>query len=135
MLQVEGSEMSISVITNQNTLTHAVYPGKSVVSHAAGERQHASAGGNVLPQSAQTEVAGNDVARALRKIQEHAPILLRQLQFQVDENTSNAVITVLDASTNQVVRQIPTEEVIAIAEYLAASAPDTLSGLLLDGRG
>ncbi len=129
--------MSIAMTTNQNTLTYAAYPGRPTNLQAAtggDERQAVSAGGKVLPQSVQEEVAGSDGSRALPKIQELAPSLSRQLQFQVDENTSAAIITVLDASTKEVVRQIPTEEVIAMAEYLAASAPDPVSGLLLDGR-
>ena len=62
-----------------------------------------SAGGNVLPQSAQTEVAGNDVARRFAKFGTCADPV-EAAAVPVDENTSNAVITVLDASTNQVVR-------------------------------
>lgn len=51
----------------------------------------------------------------------------RNLEFRVDEATGHTVITVRDASTGDVIRQIPNEEALAIAQRLDAN-----SGTLLD---
>jgi flagellar protein FlaG len=51
----------------------------------------------------------------------------RNLEFRVDDSTGRTVITVRDASTGDVIRQIPNEEALAIAQRLDAN-----SGTLLD---
>jgi flagellar protein FlaG len=52
----------------------------------------------------------------------------RSLIFRVDEASGRTVITVLDATTQEVVRQIPSEEVLVLARALE------VSGALLDTR-
>lgn len=51
----------------------------------------------------------------------------RNLEFRVDDATGHTVITVRDASTGDVIRQIPNEEALAIAQRLTAN-----SGTLVD---
>jgi len=48
------------------------------------------------------------------------------LQFAVDHDTGKTVVKVIDSSTNEVIRQIPSQEVLAIAQSL-----DRLQGILL----
>jgi flagellar protein FlaG len=52
----------------------------------------------------------------------------RDLQFQVDDTTGITVITVRDATTKEVVRQIPAEEVLAVSRVFEAT------GTLFDVR-
>jgi uncharacterized FlaG/YvyC family protein len=44
------------------------------------------------------------------------------------------VITVLDTQTNRVVRQIPSEEVVAIARQIRDDMAEARAGLLLNGN-
>ncbi len=67
-----------------------------------------------------------EVAHQLRQIAE--PVA-RNLQFSVDGDTGKTVIRVVDSATKEVIRQIPNEEVLAIAR-----AMDRLQGLLLKGK-
>ena len=67
-----------------------------------------------------------EVAHQLRQIA--APVA-RNLQFSVDGDTGKTVIRVVDSATKEVIRQIPNEEVLAIAR-----AMDRLQGLLLKGK-
>lgn len=127
--------MSISGISNLNALVRIVHPGKIVNPAAPTERQTATQGGKDLPQLAQDEPGKISLTQALRKILDYMPNLSTDLEFHVSESAHRAVITVLDSKTNEVVRQIPSEEVIAIAQYIADSASEPLSGLLLDGKG
>jgi flagellar protein FlaG len=45
----------------------------------------------------------------------------RSLQFSVDERSGRTIITVIDKETDEIIRQIPPEEVVALAEHLDGS--------------
>jgi len=78
-------------------------------------------GGNLLPtERVPQEVARVDIERAIERIAELARSSRRGLRFAVDEGSGRTVITVINAATNEVVRQIPEEEVLAIARALRA---------------
>jgi len=49
------------------------------------------------------------------------------LQFSIDQETGKTLVRIIDTSTNQLIRQIPSEEMLAIARSL-----DKLQGLLLE---
>jgi len=51
----------------------------------------------------------------------------RDLNFRVDEGSGRTIVTVLDGETKEVIRQIPSEEFLRMAEVLAEN-----SALLLD---
>jgi flagellar protein FlaG len=59
-----------------------------------------------------------DIAATVRKLNEIMAERQRSLSFHVDEASGRTVITVLDATTSEVVRQIPSEEVLALARAL-----------------
>ncbi len=46
----------------------------------------------------------------------------RNLEFRVDEKSGEVVVSVRDSSTGEVIRQIPNEETLRIAERLADQA-------------
>ena len=50
----------------------------------------------------------------------------RNLQFSIDDDTGRTVIKVVDATTQEVIRQMPSEELLAITQSL-----DKLSGLFV----
>ena len=52
--------------------------------------------------------------------------MAQDLLFSIEEDTGKTVIKVVDSSTDEVIRQIPSEEIITIAKAL-----DNLQGLLL----
>jgi flagellar protein FlaG len=62
-----------------------------------------------------------------RGIQDYLQRNGRNLEFRVDDSTGETVITVRDASTGDVIRQIPNEEALAIAQRFSAN-----SGTLFD---
>jgi flagellar protein FlaG len=65
--------------------------------------------------------ANADVERAVRRLEQFARDAQRDLQFQIDDATGITVITVRDAATKEVVRQIPAEEVLAVSRLFAES--------------
>lgn len=52
--------------------------------------------------------------------------MARDLLFSIDNDTGKTVVKVVDSVTDKVIRQIPSEELIAIAKAL-----DKFQGLLL----
>ncbi|MCB1908288.1 MAG: flagellar protein FlaG [Rhodocyclaceae bacterium] len=67
--------------------------------------------------------------RALENIRRVVEPVAHNLRFTVDEDTGRTVVKVLDSATDQVIRQIPSEEILSIAKAL-----DKLSGLLLEQK-
>lgn len=59
-----------------------------------------------------------DLSEAIEQLTRLARNAVRDLQFSVDEVSGRTVITVINASTDEVVRQIPSEEVLALARNL-----------------
>lgn len=59
-----------------------------------------------------------DISAAVRRLNELMAERQRNLTFHVDEASGRTVITVLDATTSKIVRQIPSEEVLALARAL-----------------
>lgn len=82
---------------------------------------------NVEDIKAQQQSADNDRQReeseqgieaAIEEIREFANIQNRQLDFSIDEDSQRRVIRVLDAESGDVIRQIPTDEVLQLAERI-----------------
>jgi flagellar protein FlaG len=53
----------------------------------------------------------------------------QSLRFSIDHDTGITVVKVVDSSTDQVIRQIPSDEVIAISRSI-----DRLQGILLKNK-
>jgi flagellar protein FlaG len=75
---------------------------------------HASETGEFLPPEAPVAPAA-DVAETVRRLNELMAQSQRNLRFHVDEASGRTVITVRNATTDAVVRQIPAEEVLVMA--------------------
>ncbi len=54
---------------------------------------------------------------AVQRIEKSAQNLQRSLQFSIDERSGRTVITVLDKASGDVIRQIPEEEVLRLADH------------------
>lgn len=81
---------------------------------------------NVKPQSVQPKAGAEDIRQATEYVAQTIQSLARSLNFSVDEDTGKTVVKVVDTDTGELVRQIPAEEILAIAKML-----DKLQGLLI----
>jgi len=75
-----------------------------------------------------------DIDKAVAELQEFVDGLGRNLSFRRDDLLDRSIITVRDASDNQVVRQIPAEEVVAIARQIRQDLSELRAGWLLDSK-
>jgi len=99
-------------------------PSTAETAAAVALRSSAADSGNVVAQTGQelparpTAPPPPDIAAAVRRLNELMAERQRNLSFHVDEASGRTVITVLDATNSKVVRQIPSEEVLALARAL-----------------
>jgi flagellar protein FlaG len=61
-----------------------------------------------------------------RQIDSFLRSINRSLQFRVDESTGRMIVSICDAETGEVIRQVPGEEAVRIAQNLE----NRLSGML-----
>jgi flagellar protein FlaG len=59
-----------------------------------------------------------EVKQAARQLETFMASMNRYLEFRVDQDSGRTVVTVKDKSTGEVVRQIPSEEVLRLAHNL-----------------
>ncbi|MET0534939.1 MAG: flagellar protein FlaG [Steroidobacter sp.] len=68
--------------------------------------------------AAQREPTMAEVKQAARQLETFMESMNRYLEFRVDQDSGRTVVTVKDKTTGDVVRQIPTEEVLRLAHNL-----------------
>ncbi len=91
-----------------------------------GEREMAPV---VQPLAKTGDVKPEQVKEAVDQIQKFTQTLTQNLKFSIDEDTGKMVIKIVDAQTQEVIRQMPSEEAIKIA-----SALGKIQGLLFNGH-
>ena len=64
------------------------------------------------------EVSAEQIETAVSQLTEILQTNNRQLSFSVDEGSNKQVVKVTDAVTGEVIRQIPSEEVLKLSERL-----------------
>ena len=69
-------------------------------------------------ETQQAEVAPEQLEEAVASVNEFVQSFSRSLQFNIDDNSGDTVVRVVDQETNDVVRQIPSEEILAISQRI-----------------
>lgn len=74
------------------------------------------------PASVPAEPSADDVKRAAKQLEAHLQSMNRYLEFRVDEDSGRTVVTVKDKTTGETIRQIPSEEIMRLAQNLGGKA-------------
>ena len=69
-------------------------------------------------QSEKTEETGEPLKEVVSELNNLVRDLHRELQFSIDDKSGETVIKVVDSKTDEVVRQIPSEEVVRLRQRL-----------------
>jgi flagellar protein FlaG len=87
-----------------------------------------SAEGSTATGSAQAQriPSKQEIDQALEHMRAAVPPMARNLQFSLDNETGETIVKVVDSSTNEVIRQIPSKELVDLAKTL-----DEFTGMLL----
>ncbi|MCK6398888.1 flagellar protein FlaG [Thauera aminoaromatica] len=132
--------MSIQPINNASMSMQAMTAAPVRDAQAARNQAEAPAGGsraaeargeiiqqNIGPQDQNPRTPDiGEVQKALEEVEKAVAPMAQSLQFSLDKDSGRTVVKVMDTDTNEVIRQIPSEEVLAISK-----AVDKLKGLLL----
>lgn len=86
-------------------------------------------GNSMPPQAAKAESDPAQLKELVSNLNEMVQSVHRELKFSVDEDTGRTVIRVINSDTEEVIRQIPPDEILAIARNFTGS-----EGLLLNTK-
>ncbi|QJR81820.1 flagellar protein FlaG [Alteromonas pelagimontana] len=77
-----------------------------------------------------------DVETAAQAVEAFLQVQSRNLSFTIDKETQRSVVTVRDSESGNIIRQIPSEEVLKLAERIKELQEDVGSsvGVLLNNR-
>ena len=80
----------------------------------------------LLPGQGQPPPSQEQVKQAVEAVQQAVKPVAQNLQFSIDKETGKTIVSVVDSVTQEVIRQIPGEEILAIAKAI-----DRMQGLLV----
>lgn len=122
---------------NPNSVAQISSIQKSSTGEAGEYRQVVAESGKVLPAMQQAakyaEERRKELNNAIRNVSGYVQNITRELYFSVDEELGRTVVTVIDEKTGDVIRQIPSEDMLALARNLAEIRERTAKGLLFQG--
>lgn len=101
----------------------------TVATHQAGSDQ-GLATRSVLPTqhaATHTQTERNDTHQATSALSKILQVSDQSIRFSMDEDTQQMVIRIIDVQTEQVLRQIPAQELLDLAKSL-----DRMRGLLIN---
>ena len=71
-----------------------------------------------------------DISEAMGRVASTAKLFNRKIRLEVDKEANMVVMKIIDSETNEVIRQVPPEELVRLSK----NATD-LKGLLIDKEG
>lgn len=81
------------------------------------------------PQAQPVRLTAEQVEQVVKEVKQAVEPMAQNLEFSIDQDTGHTVVKVIDTATREVVRQIPSEELMSIAHSI-----DKLRGLLLNQK-
>ena len=88
--------------------------------------------GKELPPAEQQsqEVSAEQLQQVVAQLNDHVQMIQRDLHFSVDDASGRTVIRVVNSETEELVRQIPSEEVLQISRSLKEQV-ENITGLIV----
>ncbi len=68
------------------------------------------------------QVSSEELAQAVAEMNQHFQNVQRNIHFSIDDETGTTVVKVIESDTEEVIRQIPSEEIVALSKYLEENA-------------
>ena len=99
-------------------------------------RQTFADGGKSLPAQQQdvslVEARRRELGDAVKHISGYIQNITRELKFSVDEELGETVVTVIDETSGNIIRQIPSVDMIALAKNMSDLKERAGKGILLE---
>jgi flagellar protein FlaG len=130
----QDKEIMMSITEINNAVAPALPSNtRSVVqpSNAEGVRETTSSvqSNARTEQSKDAQVRPEELKSAVEKVQAFVSATTSDVNFSIDKDSGNTVVKVIDRSTKEVIRQIPSKEMLEMAQAL-----DRLQGLLVKNQ-
>ena len=116
--------MATQSITNVALLasqTDSSRPGNSTGKVAAQRQTIAVEVTEVETEESAIEVSQEALEKAVSQLKAYVQNTQRDMDFSVDDVTGRVVVRVIDSQSEEVIRQIPSEEMLAISRHLSES--------------
>jgi flagellar protein FlaG len=128
--QVESLPNSSAAVEQQNTVASEV---KRFTESSSDTQESTQTADNEVSEKGFDNLG---LESATREVEQFIQSQNRNLTFSVDESTERSVVTVTDSGSGDVIRQIPSEEVLRLAERLNELRTDLGSsvGILFDNQ-
>lgn len=124
------------VVNNSAENTIDVSIGASIDLSASSSVHNATAAAEINHETGterqeQTEFSTSDevLEEAVTHLKEYLQNINRNLEFSIDKDSGRTLVKVIDADTDEVIRQIPSEDIVRMSRNL-----EDASGLLVDAR-
>jgi flagellar protein FlaG len=127
MIDIKTTGSDRVSLVQQNTT-----PFSLSAANAYGSEQAAATGkvesGSGLPQNIEkiAEVTNEQVRNAVSKLNDYVQSMERTLDFQMDEESGKTVIKVFDKTSSELIRQMPNELALKLAQNLNYDEPSLL---------
>ena len=121
-LQHQAAVITPLKMDNSRQLTDSSATSAAVAAQKA-EAQSVSAGVSV-DDEAKTVKESDDLKQAVSQLNDFVQNVQRDLQFSIDKESGAMVVKVIDAKSEKVIRQIPTEETLRLARSLVEHSDD-----------
>lgn len=82
-----------------------------------------------VEQAQKAEATRDQLQEAVQRVNDFVQPFNNGLQFSLDDDTGKTIVKVIDKTTDEVIRQFPSEEMLNIAKAL-----DTMKGLLIQQK-
>lgn len=79
-----------------------------------------------VPAATQAQPNPAQLKEAVSKLNDYTQSISRKLSFSIEESTGRTVIKVYDAETDELIRQIPPEETLRLAEVIGDQGGNNL---------
>ncbi len=111
-----------------------------VAAQQKSDEQRQKAAADVQRDAPVAKQDARSVDQAVSELREFVQNVRRNLDFQVDDVTGRVIVKVIDANSNEVIRQIPSEEMLALAQRLTVledekmrqANRDSIKGILIE---
>ena len=78
------------------------------------------------------ELSQDALEKVVSQINAYVQNTQRDMDFSVDNSTGRVVVRVIDSVTEEIIRQIPSEEMLAISRHFLESLEDQPKGFLIE---
>ena len=84
-----------------------------------------------VQQGASQSASSSELEAAVSQVADYVQNVQRNLSFSVDQDSGHTVVKVIDSDSEEVIRQIPSEELLALARRLRDMDSKDVKGVLV----